>query len=191
MHNFRQTHFVLLLAAFLLMFATQIKAENSDSLFNNAIRLLKVDLDSSVILFQSSLLNRNDSTKLRLYDDYIGELLYMGELENLDHLFRASQIIPIDRQSFRYHGSILDHKSEYFKMQSKFDSCILTAEQLYNQAELYKYSDYQISALLEMGGAYESLGFYPKALDAYFKALGIAEKDNEKQRIGSCYQSLA
>ncbi len=190
MHNFRQTQFVLLLAGFLLM-THSIKAATSDSLLNNAIQLLKVDIDSSLQTFQGSLLNKDDSIKLRLYDDYIGELLYMGELQHLEDLFESSIKTTFDHKSFRYYGSILDHKSEYFKMQSKFDSCILIAEELYNQAELYVYSDYQISALLEMGGAYESLGFYPKALDAYFKALSIAEKDNDKQRIGSCYQSLA
>ncbi len=191
MHNFLRQNILPGLLVISMIAAGQNPQLPADSLFKLSTSLVSTQIDSSLVLFKNAIEQVDEHTALTQYRYYIVELIYASELDAARALIDEALKLPYTPDQFDDYGMILDHKLEYFKRRSEPDSAISLAEYLFSLANNHNHTYLQISSMLEMGAAYESVGSYTKALDAYFKALSIAEKSEELSEVGACYNSLA
>lgn len=159
-----------LICGFIIIFVST----NCFSQHKNELAFLKEKLSKT----------KNDTTKISV-------LLKIVDLENNKKYLAQADSIALLSGSNAYRLKVLAAKSDFYKKNHLYDEFNTNNEVYLKFAEKVKADDHQIKALLNIATEQKRIGDYVESFEIFQKTLTKAQKINNNELIGRCYEGIS
>ncbi len=169
-----------------------VSKSDADSLVNNAMNLIRIDIDSSINLFNHVLATHpSNDDQIALYSQYLGGFKNIGSYEMAMPLFRQALQLKPSLKNIQNYGFIVTTKLIAHRQLNEYDSVSALSEEIIALAQKLDQGWLLVDAYVERGINFERMGDYAQALENFKLAESLVESQGMLEEKSTVYTNLS
>lgn len=168
------------------------QAQLSDSIFQQALNTVEIDIDSSLYLFNQVLeSSKSDSQKLAFYDKYGFKLFRLSKIEELLVLSNEALLIPLTDENYKSYSSMVRHKFQAYQLQREIDSAVAILGYMESLANQYQDTLMKVKVMRENAAFLKDNGDITNSLELFLEALALVKMTGNEREISEVQRDVA